>query len=97
MKAANIRSNSSCSALFLVIAVVLLTLQHFPEQIEAKFRPKLAWTSRPEFASYELFQIAHNYIKIAWKPATNNGFQYLGTDIDICERDDVSKIQFDGN
>lgn len=41
---------------------------------DGKFRPRLAWVTRPEFSSYEIFQIAHDYIKISWIPAQNNGF-----------------------
>jgi len=36
-------------------------------EVVGKFRPKLAWTTKPLWSSYELFQISHNYIKIAWK------------------------------
>ncbi len=56
-------------AIFLTLLSLLLSVF-----VEGKFRPKLAWTSRPQWASYELFQISHDYIKIAWKPAENNGF-----------------------
>jgi hypothetical protein len=71
-------------------SLVLLTfILGLLDIVEAKFRPDLVWTSRPKWESYEHFQIAHNYIKIAWKQAQNSGFQYRGTDIEFCKRDDV--------